>query len=433
MRLTYHFMKDLGAPALMWLQNKKKRRRRKASEPNAVSPLRSSQRLKQIMSRHYYLARFVNGAKPIAWVTSGAPVELLRAFDFYTIYPENHGALCGARRIGPDLCTHAEREGYSPDLCSYARIDLGHMLSSKTPVGRLPKPDVLFCATNICQTVLHWFKTLSHHWQVPLVLFDLPYCFEGMSNHDIAYADKQVGEIVPILERIAEQPFSLSRYRESVAIAKETALIWGRILDTMKHRPAPMTTFDAFAQMAPVVTLRGLPVALNYYRQLLHEVEERVAQGIGAVKPERKRLLWDNIAIWHTLREWPKMFAERGYAFVTATYTHAWAETIHHLDEEHPLESLALAYGPIFLNHNLEHRLALMERLIKAYQIDGVLLHSDRSCKPYSIGQYELKRRLTDTLGVKAVLIESDMSDHRIHSEEHAKTHLEAFFDALEN
>jgi bcr-type benzoyl-CoA reductase subunit B len=426
-------MKDVGAPALMWLQNKKKLRRRKASDSHAVPPLRSSQRLKQIMSRHYYLARFVAGARPIAWVTSGAPVELLRAFDFYTIYPENHGALCGARRMGPDLCTHAEREGYSPDLCSYARIDLGHMLSGKTPVGRLPKPDVLFCATNICQTVLHWFKILSHQWQVPLVLFDLPYCFEGMSNNEIAYASKQVDEIVPILERVAGQPFSLSRYREIVAVAKETALIWGKILDTMKHQPAPMTTFDAFVHMAPVVTLRGLPVALNYYRELLHELEERVAQGIGAVNPERKRLLWDNIAIWHTLREWPKMFAERGYGFVAATYTHAWAETIHHLDEEHPVESLAMAYGPIFLNNNLEHRLALMERLIKEYRIDGVLLHSDRSCKPYSIGQYELKRRLTATLGVKTVLIESDMSDHRIHSEEQVKTHLEAFFDALEN
>jgi len=307
------------------------------------------------------------------------------------------------------------------------------MLSGKTPVGRLPKPDLLFCATNICQTVLHWFKTLSHHWQVPMVLFDLPYCFEGMSHDEITYATEQVDEIVPILERVAGRAFSWSRYREIVAVAKETALMWGRILDTMKHRPAPMTTFDAFVHMAPVVALRGLPVALHYYRGLLHELEERVAQGIGAVKPERKRLLWDSIAIWHTLREWPKMFAERGYGFVAATYTHAWAETIHHLDERHPVESLAMAYGPIFLNNNLEHRLALMERLIKEYRIDGVLLHSDRSCKPYSIGQYELKRRLTATLGVKTVIIESDMSDHRMHSEEQAKAQLEAFFDTLEN
>ncbi len=433
MKLTYRFMKDVGAPALMWLQDKQKLRRRKASGIYPVPSLRSSQRLRQIMSRHYYLARFVAGTRPIAWVTSGAPVELLRAFDFYTIYPENHGALCGARKMGPELCTHAEREGYSPDLCSYARIDLGHMLSGKTPVGRLPKPDVLFCATNICQTVLHWFKILSHCWQIPLVLFDLPYGFQGFSENEIRYATKQVDEIIPMLERVAGRPFSLSRCREIIAIAKETALMWARILDTMKHCPAPMTTFDAFVHMAPVVTLRGLPVALDYYRGLLRELEGRVARGTGAVKPERKRLLWDNIAIWHTLREWPKMFAERGYSFVAATYTHAWSETIHLLDERRPLESLAMAYGSIFLNNNLRHRLDLMKRLIKEYRIDGVLLHSDRSCKPYSIGQYDLKRHLTATLGVKTVLIESDMSDQRMHSEERTRMNLEAFFDALEN
>jgi bcr-type benzoyl-CoA reductase subunit B len=433
MSFTYRFMKDVGAPALMWLQNQQKRRRPKKDESRVVLPLRSSQRLKHIMSRHYYLARFAAGARPIAWVSSGAPVELLRAFDFYTIYPENHGALCGARRLGPDLCTYAEREGYSPDLCSYARIDLGYVLSGKTPVGRLPRPDVLFCSTNICQTILHWFKTLSHYWQIPLVLFDPPYCFEGITDDWVAYTREQVAEIVPVLEQIAGESFSLSRCEKTVAVARETALLWGRILDTMKHRPAPMTSFDAFVHMAPVVTLRGLPVALNYYQELLHELEQRVALEIGAVKPERKRLLWDNIAIWHTLREWPNLFAKRGYAFVAATYTHAWAESIHHLDEQHPLESLAMAYGPIFLNNNLEHRLTLMERLIEEYRIDGVLLHSDRSCKPYSIGQYELKRRLSARLGVKTVIIESDMSDHRLHSEEHAQRHLEAFFDALEN
>ncbi len=118
------------------------------------------------MTRHYYLSRFSKGAKPVAWVTSGAPVELLRAFDFYTIYPENHGALCGAQKKGPEICSEAEKKGYQPDLCSYARIDLGHAFSGKTPAGRLPRPDLLFCANNICQTVLYWYKELSYYWNI---------------------------------------------------------------------------------------------------------------------------------------------------------------------------------------------------------------------------------------------------------------------------
>ena len=137
-KARYNFMKDLGAPALMRLRQMQRKRRPYKPNPHLGPPLKCSGRLKEIMTRHYYLSRFSTGAMPVAWVTSGAPVELLRAFDFYTVYPENHGALCGAQKAGPEICSEAEKKGYHPDLCSYARIDLGHAFSGKTPAGRLP-------------------------------------------------------------------------------------------------------------------------------------------------------------------------------------------------------------------------------------------------------------------------------------------------------
>ncbi|RLB32618.1 MAG: 2-hydroxyglutaryl-CoA dehydratase, partial [Deltaproteobacteria bacterium] len=48
----------------------------------------------------------------------------------------------------------------------------------------------------------------------------------------------------------------------------------------MKARPAPMSIFDAFMHLAPIVSLRGLPVSLEHYQSLLHELEERVSKGI---------------------------------------------------------------------------------------------------------------------------------------------------------
>lgn len=78
-------MKDLGAPALMWLRQSQRKKRPHKPNPYLGPPLKCAGRLREIMTRHYYLSRFSKGAKPVAWVTSGAPVELLRAFDFYTI------------------------------------------------------------------------------------------------------------------------------------------------------------------------------------------------------------------------------------------------------------------------------------------------------------------------------------------------------------
>jgi benzoyl-CoA reductase/2-hydroxyglutaryl-CoA dehydratase subunit BcrC/BadD/HgdB len=176
-----------------------------------------------------------------------------------------------------------------------------------------------------------------------------------------------------------------------------------------------------------------LTVALDYYRLLLSELRERVERGIGAVTGERKRLMWDNIAIWYKVRDFSNLFAERGMNFVTATYTNAWAETTPYMDDGKPFESMAKAYSLVILNNNLNQRLRLMERLIKEFNVDGLVIHSARSCKPYSVGQYDLKRLLMERLSVPSVVIEADITDSRAYSEEQTTSRLEAFFETLES
>jgi len=431
-RLRYNFMRDLGAPALMGLSKTGKKRRPKKSQPYFGPPLNCTSRLKEIMTRHYLLARYAQGAKPVAWVTSGAPVEVLRPFGFYTVYPENHGALCGAKKMGPELCAVAEEHGYHQDLCSYARIDLGHYFSGKTPVGKLPKPDLLFASNNICQTVIYWYKALSHYLKIPLILFDTPYNFREITDTDIVYMVRQFEEMIPLLEQVSGRQMNYRKLQETICLAKDASGTWGEVLATMKARPAPMTIFDAFAHMVPIVSLRGLPSALDYYRTLLVELNERVSRGEGALEHEHKRLMWDNIAIWYKMRDLSILFAGQGMNFVTATYANAWAETASYMDEHRPFESMARAYSLVILNNNLNSRLELMERLIKEYQVDGLVIHSARSCKPYSVGQYDLKRLLMERLAVPTVIIEADITDSRVYAEEQTRTRLEAFFEALE-
>ncbi len=73
--------------------------------------------------------------KKVAWITSGGPVEPLYAMGVLPFYPENYGAMCGASRMAVSLCETAEAQGYSRDLYSYARCDIGSSLSGKGPPG----------------------------------------------------------------------------------------------------------------------------------------------------------------------------------------------------------------------------------------------------------------------------------------------------------
>ena len=140
-------------------------------------PLKIAPRTKELVARHWLQGRYANLNRKVAWVTSGAPAELLKALDFYVLYPENHAAICGTARVAVDIATEAENAGYSRDICSYARTDIGALLSGKTPVGKLPRPDLLMACTNICQTVLFWYRVLAHHLHVPLILIDTPFVY----------------------------------------------------------------------------------------------------------------------------------------------------------------------------------------------------------------------------------------------------------------
>jgi benzoyl-CoA reductase/2-hydroxyglutaryl-CoA dehydratase subunit BcrC/BadD/HgdB len=102
------------------------------------------------------------------------------------------------------------------------------------------------------------------------------------------------------------------------------------------------------------------------------------------------------------------------------------------MDPQQPLESMARTYLHAVLNRGAGDKLATMKRMIDDYQLDGAILHSDRSCKPYSIGQLDQRDRLIRECGVPALLLEADHNDPRAFSEEQVANRLAAFVEMLE-
>jgi benzoyl-CoA reductase/2-hydroxyglutaryl-CoA dehydratase subunit BcrC/BadD/HgdB len=432
--LRYHWnVTVVGRTALRWMRWRAERTgdARWRSE-HLAPPLRIAARTKELVGRHWLEGRWANGHRKVAWVTSGAPVELLKALGFYVLYPENHAAICGTARVAVDIASEAESAGYSRDICSYARTDIGSVLSGKTPVGRLPRPDLLMACTNICQTVLFWYRVLAEHFGVPLVLIDTPFLYAEAPAHAVEYVRRQLEEAVPVAERVAGVTLDARRLRETARLSKLATQLWLEIVERGKRRPAPISAFDEFIQMAPIVEMRGDAVTVDFYAAMLAEVDRRIAAGVGAVKQERKRLLWDNLPIWYRLRWLAETLGEHGVAVVVSTYTNAWGELSPMIDPDRPFDSMARTYLHPILNRGTGHKLATMRRMVEEYHLDGAILHSDRSCKPYSIGQIDQRDRLARELGVPALLLEADHSDARCFTEEHAATRLGAFVEMLE-
>jgi len=397
---------------------------------NPYRPLKSTAAYRRLMKAYYFMVKKPSWfGKKVAWITSGGPVEPLYAMGVLPFYPENYGAMCGAGRMSVGLCEAAEQKGYSRDLCSYALTDLGSSFTGKGPIGTLPKPDFLVCGNNICGTVIKWYEIQARAFNVPVFFFDTPFLHGDFNEHTVHYVEDQLEEYIRFLERQLRRPISEKRFREVISRSFEAITLWKEILSFSRNHPSPFAAFDAFIHMAPIVTLRGTRWAVMYYRRLKKEIEGRIKRGDGAFAHEEIRLIWDNIPIWYDIRNLSKILSSRGAVLVGDTYTSAWA--LDQLETGKPLKGLAANYATIHLNMGLEYKIRKMAQLIQDYGAHGFIMHSNRSCKSYSLGQYDLKREVSRLTGKPGLIIEADHTDSRSYAPAQVEKQIQLFLDII--
>ncbi len=395
-----------------------------------MQQIESLKSLKQINFDYYSGAHMAHQqGKFIAYVNAFTPVELIYAMNMIPIYPENHAVIIGARRQSAEVAQAAENIGYSMDLCSYARCDLGSIKAGISPTWGLPKPDLLVISNCQCGTLTKWFEVLSRMYKAPMVLVDVPH--SGRGERDAAaekYVRSQLEDLVAVIERITDRPLDPDALRNTIRLSKQASDLWTRVLEAGASIPSPITVFDQFISMAPIVAQRGTQVAVDFYLQLIEELDERVRQEKGTIENERFRLFWDNLPIWPELRRLSAFLEERGASLVTSLYTWAWANLA--VGEEDPLGDWTEQYL-YTANMHIRRRIEDYVNLASMYRLDGFLYHSNRSCKFVSQDIPEVRRAVTERTGIPGVILEADHNDPRLYSIEALENQLEEFLDLL--
>lgn len=395
--------------------------------------IQSVKKMKEIMTAYYFEAKMAGETgKKVAWITSGGPVEPLIVMDVIPVYPENHGAMIGASRMGAALYEKAEAMGYASDLCSYACSDIACAPINGGPIGGLPRPDMLICCNNICGTVLKWYEIQARYFNVPLFILDTPFCHTEYTREMRKYVRRQIDEYLRFLEEHCGKKYDYDRMKEVGKLSVTGQKLWQAVLDTTMHKPAPMSAFDAFFHLALIVTLRGTQQAVDYYEMLLAEMKKRIANGIGAIPNERYRLLWDNLPVWYRTKWLSEKFAAQDACLVADTYTSAWCGSLKYVDENNFLETMAECYTRIYLNIGVDEMARTVTAMVDKYDVDGIVMHSNRSCKPYSLGQYDIQRIVEKQKGIPSLMLEADMTDERKFSESQIETRIDAFIEILQ-
>jgi benzoyl-CoA reductase/2-hydroxyglutaryl-CoA dehydratase subunit BcrC/BadD/HgdB len=408
------------------------------SQAAARRPIAATSLMKNLMADHFLSLDKAKkeGTQKVAWCTSVGPAELLHAMGFQVYYPENHGALLGATRMATDFIPVANAIGYSPDICSYLTSDVGAYLKKTTPLTKaygiesIPQADVLVYNTNQCRDVQDWFSFYAREWNVPLIGVHTHRNVGSVEEYHIADLVEQMKAMIPTLEQVSGNKFDIDRLREVVGLSLECTKLWRRVLEYGAIKPAPITFFDATIHMAPAVVLRGLPEAVNYYKTLIKELDERVKDKIEAVPGERHRVYWDGMPIWGKLRDLSELFLSLKTNIIASTYCNSWI--FEAFDPAEPFESMAKAYTELFIVRDESYKEAYMDQWIKNFQIDGIIYHDARTCPNNSNSRYSMPQRMSERLTLPTLVINGDLNDLRCYSEEQAKTNIEAFIEQLD-
>ena len=396
--------------------------------------------MRRIMADYYYEldSAAKNSDKKVAWCSSVGPAEILRSLGFYVYFPENHSAMLGAARMSTDLIPYANAIGYSPDICSYLTSDIGAYLKKITPLSNtyegiksIPKPDVLVFNTNQCRDVQDWFSWYAKEFKVPLIGVYTHRGIRDVTETHISSIAQQMKDMIQPLEKLSGNTFDMKKLKNVLSLSHKCSDLWKKVLDTAANLPSPFTFFDGTIHMGPAVVLRGTQQALDYYKVLLAELEERIKNHEGAVDDERFRFYWDGMPIWGRLRVHSELFANNKACVVASSYCNSWIFSAFNAAD--PFTSMARAYAELFIVRSDEAKEKYIKEMIDFFKIDGVVYHDAKTCPNNSNNRYGMPQRVEDETGVPNLIIDGDLNDLRCLSDEQIVTNIEAFIEQLED
>jgi benzoyl-CoA reductase subunit B len=385
------------------------------------------------------------GEKAVYTYVPGNLTELVRNFGALPVLPEINALQSAMRGRSRDFIATAERMGHSEDVCAYVKSDLGMQRSGNigptdTP---LPPPDLLLLSYTGCFTFLKWFELLREQWKCPIVFLHVPYQGEGVITPSMRsyVVDQLKRKVIPALEEVTGVAYDEDRLRESLALSARAEDDLVAVFASARRRPSPIDAwFGGVYYIGPIFTaFRGTADAVEYYRELRAEVEERARLGQGPVPPEgeatreRFRLVVEGPPNWTHFRALWKMFSDEGAVAVASTYTKVggvYDFGFRH-DPARPLESLADYCMGCYTNLSLPSRTDMIARQVEEYDADGFLVHSVKSCKSFSAGQLLILREVEKRTGRPGGFLESDLVDPRYFSAANVRNRLESYLQMI--
>lgn len=398
--------------------------------------------------------------RPVAWsmVTWWHADPVFKAMDLEVVYPENYAAMVAASGKASRYLDLCDADGFPTHLCGYSRINLGYVsrmvngcaggIPPEAPMGGLPKPVMMLSHSMLCDARVKWFQSLGRYMDTPVWMMET--ALPGVEEWDDPDVRKwslklvmdEIEQFIAYLERMLGRKLNRDRYDEMVNDMITLSRLAYKTFELRKATPCPMHSRDFWSVMPPYLYMSGdLKDSIECYQALYDEVEQRVASRIGAVEPEKYRLLFAELPPWHSLEFFDRL-AERGWNFVKESWAYNPPRPLEGLEDiSDPVERHARFHLHVATGYHTD---ALADdeymgylgypyvKFAKDYACDGAFFHGLMTCRSASTHHPYTRELLMRKLKIPSFQVEGDLVDLRLFNAEEALRRAEVFEESMD-
>lgn len=356
------------------------------------------------------------GKKVVGMYCVFSPQEITLAADAISV------TLCGTSN---DPIEEAEKE-LPRNLCPLIKSSYGFAITDKCPYFYFS--DVLLAETT-CDGKKKMYELMSK--LKPMHIMNLPQTAQG--EEALTLWKKEMVYFKEFLEKEFDVEITEDKLKEAIQLMNRERIAMRRLHQLNAHKPAPITGMD----MMLAQWLKGFNVdkeaGIDLIERFIVEVEDRMEKGIYAFDENAPRILLTGCPIGLGSEKALRILEESGASVVALENCTGYKGLDVLVDEEKdPIEALAEKYlsTPCSCMTNNNGRLDLIERLVKEYQVDGVVDLTWQACHTYNIESFTVKNFVRDELDLPFLQLETDYSDSDVGQ---IKVRVEAFLEGIKS
>lgn len=366
-------------------------------------------------------SRLYSGKDQVAWCGIAVPFDLLNAMGITSCFVEFVGAVLAATGTADPFLEEAEQTGFVGDTCGFHRAVIG---AARKKI--MPEPDFLIASTCPCSGGIAVIENLARLFQKDLFVLNVP---QENSAQSVAYLAAQISDMVEFVVRHTGKSLDDGKLCQAVENTNRTRKIMEDVYQLTQKVPSP-TDGRLLANFGLVMPLFfGTEAAVEIAQAYKDEFTARIGRGIQGVPAERLRLLWiqNRIQFNNPLVE----LLEKEYCanIVSDELNDIYWDPI---DPQDPYRSMARRAIAIPLNGSIQRRIEHLQRLARAYSLDGAINPCHWGCRQGTGARGLISEGLKE-IGVQVLNLEVDCVDQRNFAEGQLRTRIEAFMEMLES